>query len=229
MTLSRLNKTEVVKALSTMRLSPYQRRVSKTTEVLAAYEQNVRLLMALYPILQQFEVIFRNQIERILIADHGTQWYINPSFTKTLDSWATGELSKSIAKLKKDKKTIHSGAVVAESTFGFWTNFLSVHYNHTIWFPHDRNIFPFATTSQRTIKQIRQDFDTIRKLRNRVAHHEPIWHDPDLLLKYQSIMQLLGWMNPHVTLWLHRTKLDHFKIVHKAVYHPTTRKPRVKK
>jgi hypothetical protein len=67
----------------------------------------------------------------------------------------------------------------------------------------------------------------IRDLRNRIAHHEPIWQDKDLLVKYQSIMRLLEWMNPQVALWLKRTKLDNFVAVFNAVYHPKVRKPRI--
>jgi abortive infection bacteriophage resistance protein len=227
MTLTRLKNTEVIKAFSPTRLSPYRNNNSSDAETLAAYKKNVQLSMALYPILQQFEIVFRNQLEQILITDHGTHWYTASSFINTLDSWAKNELQKTVSKLTKNNNTTHSGAVVSESTFGFWTALLGIHYNQTIWFLHSKTLFPY--TPIRDIKKIRTDLKSIRNLRNHIAHHEPIWHDKDLFVKYQTIIQLLGWMNPHVTLWLQRTKLDHFVVVHKSVYHPTPRKPRVKK
>jgi hypothetical protein len=171
-------------------------------------------------------VVLRNQLERVLICTYGSQWYASASFIPTLDPWARNELQKTVTKLTRTNPVTHSGAVVSESVFGFWTALFGVHYNQTIWFAHDRELFPFATTQQRHIQQIRTDLKMIRDLRNRIAHHEPIWQDKDLLVKYQSIMRLLEWMNPQVALWLKRTKLDNFVAVFNAVYHPKARKPR---
>ena len=223
---TRLKNAEIVQALSPVRLSSYRKTSQTDVETLATYKKNVQLSMALYPVVQQFEVVLRNQLERVLVRTYGSQWYISTSFIQTLDPWARNELQKTVAKLTRNNPSTHSGAIVSESIFGFWTALFGVHYNQTIWFNHDRDLFPFATTQQRHIQQIRTDLKVIRELRNRIAHHEPIWQDKDLLVKYQSMVRLLEWMNPQVALWLRRTKLDNFVKVFGVVYHLKVTKPR---
>jgi hypothetical protein len=222
----RLDHKQVLQALSVARLKPYATLNGRNTDTLKAYAQNIVLSLALYPVLQQFEVVFRHQIEKILIADFGAQWSTNPIFLQNLDPWANQELTKTLSKLSKINSVIQSDLVVAECTFGFWTSFLEARNNHMIWFKHDKNIFPFATRKQRNIHIIRREFDTLRKLRNRIAHHEPIRDDPQLVMKYQSLIQLLNWMNPHVTLWLQRNKVDRFIQEYQKIQNPKLRKPR---
>jgi hypothetical protein len=225
----RLNYAAVALAFSVPRMAGYYPAPNQHRLALENYKNNIKLSEALYPSIQKLEVVFRNQLETVLILGYGQHWFQSAQFLQILDSYGRNKLNTTIRNLQKLTKNITSGAVVAEMTFGFWTSLVSKPYDQTIWRKYQQNLFPHATATQRDVKQIRQDLDTIRKLRNRIAHHEPIWQDKNLLLKHQSILQLLGWMNPHVTLWLQRTKLDHFVVVHKSVYHPTHRKPRVKK
>lgn len=36
----------------------------------------------------------------------------------------------------------------------------------------------------------------IRRLRNRVFHHEPVWHLRDLEEQHQRILETIGWISP---------------------------------
>ena len=38
--------------------------------------------------------------------------------------------------------------------------------------------------------------DRIRRLRNRVFHHEPIWHLPDLAEQHRLVLETIGWISP---------------------------------
>ena len=38
--------------------------------------------------------------------------------------------------------------------------------------------------------------DGIRRLRNRVSHHEPIWHLPNLAEQHAEILETIGWISP---------------------------------
>ncbi len=229
MSVLRLNHAQVVQALSPTRLTPYMALSGRDTDTLKSYVQNIALSVALYPTLQQFEVVFRNQIEKILIADFGVQWFSNHTFLRNLDQWANQELTKTLNKIGRTHSQTTSALVVAECTFGFWTSFLEARNNQIIWFKHDRTIFPFATRKQRNIQVIRREFDAIRKLRNRIAHHEPIRDDPNLQTKYQSVVRLLNWMNPHVALWMQKNNIDSFAKEYQKIHHPKPRKPRGQK
>jgi hypothetical protein len=36
----------------------------------------------------------------------------------------------------------------------------------------------------------------LRRLRNRVFHHEPIWYWRDLSQQHQKVIEVIGWINP---------------------------------
>ena len=56
--------------------------------------------------------------------------------------------------------------------------------------------FPHAPRHIRKRKGIRARLDHIRVLRNRVFHHEPIWHLPDLEERHRQILETIGWISP---------------------------------
>ena len=54
----------------------------------------------------------------------------------------------------------------------------------------------------------------VRKLRNRVSHHEPIWHWHDLGSQHRAAAELIGWMSPELAGCV--AALDRFDGVHDA-------------
>jgi len=83
------------------------------------------------------------------------------------------------------------GKVVAELTFGFWVSLLAVEYNRRLWQPAFR--FAFALPVQRG--KLHHDLDEVRQLRNRVAHHEPIFQR-DLAADYDRILNTAERISP---------------------------------
>lgn len=215
--LPRVEYAEVCLALSHPRLSPYRSVSAKDKEVLKLYSQNVRLSEALYPLIQQFEVVLRNRLEQVLLVSYGTHWFSDVMFLALLDNVMSRQLQGAKAELNRWGKPHTSGAIVAELTFGFWTGLLGKTYEQAIWNSHNALIFPYALPSQRNIKVVREDLKKIRTLRNRVAHHEPIAR-PELPIRYKSILELLVWMNPHMGMWLVKTRLDRFALVYYRIY-----------
>ena len=59
---------------------------------------------------------------------------------------------------------------------------------------------------------LNRKFDDVRFLRNRVFHHEPIWHWDDLPLRHQRIVEYIGYINPTQQKLNHL--LDRFESVH---------------
>lgn len=76
----------------------------------------------------------------------------------------------------RDRQT-SPGKVIAELKFAFWQSMFTARHNVHLWDPHILNLFPNA--SGMTARQLRQriydDLEVIRQLRNRIAHHEPIF------------------------------------------------------
>jgi hypothetical protein len=72
--------------------------------------------------------------------------------------------------------------IVAATTFGLWVGLTGAgrprdrmfSYETTLWQPRLVKAFPHAGTVRR--KQIHDELSRIRALRNRIAHHEPIFN-----------------------------------------------------
>jgi Abi-like protein. len=69
----------------------------------------------------------------------------------------------------------------------------------TLWRPALRGAFPHAVTLNRN--GAHRPLDFLRTLRNRIAHHEPIF-DRHLQQDYQSVLDLTGWISPHKRAWI---------------------------
>jgi Abi-like protein len=214
-----LNYTNVYRSISHVRLS-YYRTTSKTDEeALLAYLNNIRLSEALYPSLQQLEVLLRNQLEQIFQSQFGINWYVDSTFLSLLENYATIKIQEAIKELRKNSKTVASGAVVAELSFGFWTSFFGRNYEQTIWRPYAATLLPHAKPSERNITSIRSDLTRIRQLRNRIAHHEPICKNPrELAHRYKITLKFIRCISPDTALWLKRHKCDRFSEVYKRIY-----------
>ena len=66
------------------------------------------------------------------------------------------------------------GRVLAELSFGFWRYLLSSRYEATLWTPVLRHAFPLLQPSTR--ERLYRPLDRLHRLRNRIAHHEPVHH-----------------------------------------------------
>ena len=58
------------------------------------------------------------------------------------------------------------------------------------------DIFPHAPRRSSTRSTIQCRLESIRRLRNRVFHFEPIWRLPDLRQQHLEILEIIGWINP---------------------------------
>lgn len=215
--------TNLVKGLSSVRLQPYRSPGGTEQDALTRYEANILLSEALYPSLQMLEVLLRNALEGVLVAEFGAAWYRSPQLAGLMHKNSVPrleykQLQKALAGLRKANKQAASGRVVAELSLGFWTGLLGKSYEQVIWHPHSHDLFPYAQPSDRDIKKIRVDLETLRRLRNRVAHHEPIWNDAALHSKYGAAQRLVGWLNADAGRWLGRC--DRYDMVHRLVYLP---------
>lgn len=108
--------------------------------------------------------------------------------------------------------------VIASLDFGFWTSLLSSPYGSPAsraqhWTPPWPNLIPVAFPgysaigSSRDRATIAERLDHIRRLRNRISHHEPIWKGrpgsagaarTPIEDQYQEIIEALGWINGDV-------------------------------
>ena len=72
-------------------------------------------------------------------------------------------------------------------------------YEMTLWRPALRRAFPHR--SPLTRKQAHRPLNDLRRLRNRIAHHEPIFAR-GLLADHQRILDVTGWISPSARSWI---------------------------
>lgn len=67
--------------------------------------------------------------------------------------------------------------MIAELKFVFWQRMFTRRHDAKIWDQQIEALFPNAetTTPRELCQRIYDDLDVIRRLRNRLAHHEPVF------------------------------------------------------
>ena len=102
--------------------------------------------------------------------------------------------------------------MVATLSFGFWVALLSAggrieragpkaDYEKTLWRPALRDAFSHRAPLTR--RQAHEPLDALRALRNRIAHHEPVFARP-LREDHDRILKVTGWISPDVRAWIER-------------------------
>lgn len=85
---------------------------------------------------------------------------------------------------------------ISECSFGFWVGLFRGDYEQALWNRLLPAVFPHAPRRLRSRSGLYERLDRIRRLRNRVFHHEPIWHLQDLEQQHELILETIGWISP---------------------------------
>lgn len=190
------NLGELERTLSADRLQPYQQSVGGDRErAVRLYEQNTHLAESLYGVLQGLEVALRNTIHTQLVAAFGlAKWWEVMKLEPEQDSM----LRKAMETLKREGKPLDAGRIVAELAFGFWTGLTSAKYE-ALWRDHLVKIVPHRTVQR---GEVHDRLNSIRKLRNRMAHHEPILFSGRLQKYANQIFDTIAWLSPITARWV---------------------------
>lgn len=190
--------------LSPPRFGTYLRAVGgDRNKAMELYCWNTQVSAALYVMLQFFELAVRNATVEALEAEFGPNWHLSAGFVKTLRAPRRGyqpreDLTSNARRLPT------AGKVVAELKFAFWQGLFVKGQQARVWDTHFASVFPGYNKSL-TVAQARahayEQIEEVRRLRNRVAHHEPIFKR-DLLKDRDRIRELVQWRRPRVAKWL---------------------------
>ena len=186
-------------ALSTERLAGYRRRIDHDgdTALFAHYVWNMALSEALYPALQGVEVVLRNAIHEAARRHFGRDdWFDDTAVIHHRNDIVN--LKKAKEMLQRQNKPLEPSRIIAELSFGFWTSLLDRRYERVLWPRLIRAAFPHVPRRLRTRRELSRRFHRIRLLRNRVFHHEPIWHWRDLAQQHIEILEAIARIEPDV-------------------------------
>jgi len=208
-------------ALSTSRFDTYRRIASDDDHAWALYQWNKQLTSAAMLLGCDLEVTLRNTIhDQMELHFARSDWWASEDLR--LDDETRGMLAQVVKKHRGalDRGTASSGRVIADLMFGSWVNLVGaggrttlgerVDYEANLWRPALHLGFSTGQTNSRG-RPRRPDRHAVftraanfKKLRNRMAHHEPI-HEGiipsgggpriPLVDVWEGGLELLSWMN----------------------------------
>ncbi|MGV0879056.1 HEPN domain-containing protein [Martelella sp. FLE1502] len=193
------------KVLSAPRFATYLSAMNSDKEAaLSLYQWNVELSAAFLVPLQICEVSVRNSIMEAIEKSYGPNWPWEHSFLITLRDPKYGyNPRKDLRNLRHLSTT---GKIVAELKFVFWQKMFTSAHDGNIWNHHFQTVFPNCDQTK-TVQQLRGEaydaLDKIRQLRNRIAHHEPVFRR-DITVEYDRIREVIRWTNPTAAGWVDR-------------------------
>lgn len=188
---------------SVARLRPYREVVGGDLDAaLALYVWNAQVAGAFFEDLGHLEVVLRNALHVELAQWHkraarAGQWYDDPN--EMLDPRRRRDIAEARARLARRRQPETPGKVIAELTFGFWRFLLDKHYQSTLWSQSLRRAFPHLQPQNRL--HVYEPINQLHRLRNRIAHHEPIHHLP-LPALYHDVLRSTGFIDPAIETWL---------------------------
>lgn len=205
---------QLTQALSGERLGAYRDHTGGNgLQLFSHYVWNIALSESLYPALQVLEVALRNSIHTAASEHFAREDWFNDRNVVSIPREISA-LNKALCTLGRKKKPLDPGRIIAELNFGFWTSLLDRRYEQVLWPCLLRATFPKMPRSQRTRTNLSRRFQNIRYLRNRIFHHEPIWHWRDLPQQHSETLEAIAWIEPEAQVLV--AAVDRFSGVHEA-------------
>jgi len=193
-------------ALSAPRIGTYEAATTGTPQLpsaLALYAWNAQVSASMLAPLHFCEVTIRNAVADAIAAAHGPQWPWDAGFMRSLPNPSKGYNPRhDLMSARAGKAT--PGKVIPELKFIFWQTIFTSRFDAGLWVHHLRTILPHADPLK-SDAQVRAlvyaELEQLRKLRNRIAHHEPIFRR-NLADDFQKIHDLIAIRCPITATWM---------------------------
>lgn len=194
-------------SLSLPRMGTFETAAGVTStddpRALALYAWNARVSAALLAPLHICEVVIRNAASEAVEQVYGPRWPWQIGFEQSLPSPRTGyNPQRDLQNVRS--RVLTTGKVIPELKFVFWQRLFTSRHDHRLWDHYLRQVLPNLTPTK-TVAQLRQeiydDLEQIRILRNRVAHHEPVFAR-NLQDDLQEIVALIEYRAKETANWM---------------------------
>lgn len=185
---------ELPNLLSQARFGRYLQAAGQdVNQALKLYQWNLELSGELLKVMHACEIGLRNAVAEAIAAIHGENWPWVQGFRVSLQDPKRGySPRKDLAKVAEREPT--TGKVIAELRFAFWERMLNASHHNRIWKTQLPLVFPhmdFSSGANVARDQLRQQVFVVRDLRNRIAHHEPIFDRSNLKQDVETIMAII--------------------------------------
>ena len=179
------------------RMAKYRTSVrgGNLTTAFALYEWNAQISAAFWSTISYVEVLMRNAMHNALTAWAGTEdWFLRQGvFTHETQSAITKACERAT---RRDTRPRVADQVVAELSFDFWRFLMIPAYDRSLWQP-----CLAAVWGQPLRKDVENVVKPIYALRNRIAHHEPIYYR-NLRDRQHELETLASWICPTTAAWI---------------------------
>ncbi|MBK4723408.1 hypothetical protein JJL56_31650 [Azospirillum sp. YIM DDC1] len=179
------------------------------------YKWNARLAGTLIFPLHIAEVTLRNAVNQALIAEFGANWP-NSVRLKAIPRSPSQQLNfvekavkKSVNRIQSEQKAVTLDQIIANMSFEFWVGMLHQDYEADIWDRHLRTVLPNLARHEGRA-DVALLAISVKSLRNRVSHHEPVFGaSMDLTRKHSEILRLIRLRNKQTSYWVR----DHSRVM----------------
>ncbi|HKS12478.1 MAG TPA: Abi family protein [Pseudomonas sp.] len=190
---------------------------SPLANAISLYAWNAAISAAFMHPLHFCEVAIRNAVSEALTLTYGPQWPWSQGFYYSLPDPSGSQPFKPRQALMAARQKAENSAgggqpstdkAIAEMSFAFWESMFTARYDHGLWTNHIKNLFPNApaTIAPHALRSdIKKALEAIRKLRNRIAHHEPIF-SRELAADYARIARLVRYRCHHTAEWMKQSQ-----------------------
>lgn len=161
--------TELESNFSSKRFGAYLLRAGHHPEyAIQLYLYNARLAKSLLFPLHILEIVLRNGIDEAFSHTFSESWHLDQSFRDLLSQESNNSLQKALGRFRKIPS---KDDVISELSLDFWSNLFRAEYDRSIWQTNIKILFPCNTFTRASLQP---EISKINRLRNRIAHHEPI-------------------------------------------------------
>lgn len=199
-------------------MAPYlQATAGNLSDALRLYQWNIEMSGATYEALHTFEVVLRNamdeqlcrwnatQVDNVSGRRHHRDWLSDPShllrrLTRGDVSTAVSRAERALHTQRQGRRALVHGDVVAQINLGTWRFLLPDRDpgRQRLWTDSLSAAFPHLVG---TPAELVARVDQIYKLRNRVAHLEPLLISPTLEIRFRQLRAVLASISPEVESW----------------------------
>ncbi len=200
---------ELESAISVSRLDTYLIAANgDLRRALELHAWNNALATALFGPILNIELLLRNKCSNELATLYErSDWYNAFPATSSYD-YLRNRIIYVQRKLKKyGKDPCYSPQIIANVSFGFWLALFEKHLHRDLWVPTLHKVFkhPPCNFSRH---EAWVALSEIRDMRNRSAHHEPLFNR-DLLSFEIRMTNLAGYISPEFAAWMkHHSSLS---------------------
>ncbi|QNE37007.1 Abi family protein [Leifsonia shinshuensis] len=178
------------------RFQTYLAATTEPDEAIRLYSWNIEVSASLWGGFHLAEVCLRNAVNDRLADHFGSQAWWDITHLTDSDLAIVRSARRHLSLSRSGQFT--PGHVVAELGFGFWIGLLGNRYHARLWEAATLDsAFPHYTGRRRDLHTA---LERLRKLRNRVAHHEPIFNR-DLAYDHALLLSILGYLSSDVAHW----------------------------